>query len=331
MWPKVRIWLSCVILSLLAVYGVFAVSVPKQPVVNSESFPKAGYVSLDYIVTFEDVEQLPPAMARATALLRSGHFQQAAVAFRAIQHVSPSEALSYRGENEASRSLSTLDMTITRDQQLVSAADAHAGSVSNAYRAALHYGLGDALTMKNYATPIGETPYDLGPEPKQQLIEAIRLRPNLLEAHLALAAYYEHGSQRQGTAARREYDVCLRLRPDLYQVRYLHAASWDRPGFLLNEAQLAGRGFSITDDEKSMPQRAVSECLSLIQDHPDYPPPYYKLGSDYADPRYPIHNDIQAKQYLSVYAKIGDPTLEWWQYATAEVQTIDREVAKSHG
>lgn len=330
MWPKVRIWLSCVILSLVAVYSVFAVSVPKRPVVKTGNFPKAGYVSLDYIVTFEDVKQLPPALARATVLLRTGHFQEAEVAFRAIQNVSPSEALVYRGENEASRSLNTLDLTIARDQQLVSAADARAGSVSSAYRAALHYGLGDALNMKNYATPIGETPRDLGPEPKRQLLEAIHLRPNLLEAHLALAAYYEHGSQRQGTAARREYDVCLRLRPDLYQVRYLHAASWDRPGFLLNEAQLVGRGFSIPDDEKSIPQKAVAECLSLVQDHPNYSPPYYKLGSDYADPRYPIHNDAQARHYLFVYAEIGDPTLEWWQYATAEVQTIDRKSVANH-
>lgn len=325
---KVCTWLSCVILSLLAVYSAFAVSAPKQPVVDSGNFPKAGYVSLEYIVTFEDVKQLPPALARATALLRTGRFQEAEVAFRAIQNVSPSEALAYRGENEASRFLNTLDMTIAHDQQLVSVADAHAGSVSNAYRAALHYGLGDALNMKNYATPIGETPRDLGPEPKRELLEAIRLRPNLLEAHLALAAYYEHGSQRHGIAARREYDTCLRLRPDLYQVRYLHAASWDRPGYLLNGAQLQAQGIHLSVDEQMMPERAIAECLSLVQDHPDYAPSYYRLGSDYA---FPMRDFVKAKHYLSVYAKIGDPTLEWWKYATAEVQTINRESAVNHG
>lgn len=328
MWPKVRIWLSCVILSLFAVYSVFAVSVPKRPVVKTANFPKAGYVSLDYIVTFENVKQLPLAVARATALLRTGQFQQAEVAFRAIQQVSPSEALAYRGENEASRFLDTLDMTIERDQQLVSVADAHAGSVSDTYRAALHYGLGDALTMKNYATPIGETPRDLGPEPKRQLLEAIRLRPNLLEAHLALAAYYEHGSQRHGTAARREYDICLRLRPDLYQVRYLHAASWDRPGYILNRAQLQAQGVQLSVDEQMMPGKAISECLALVHDYPKYSPPYYRLGSDYA---FPMRDLANARRYLSVYAKIGDPTLEWWQYATAEVRTIDRESAANHG
>ena len=327
MWPKVRIWLSCVTLLLLAVYSVFAVSVPKQPVVNSGRFPKAGYVSLDYIVTFEDVERLSPAMARATMLLRTGQFQQAAAAFRAVQQVSPSEALAYRGENETARFLNTLDLIIARDQQLVSAADAHPRSVSNAYRAALHYGLGDALMMKNYPTPIGEAPHNLGPEPKRQLIEVIRLRPNLLEAHLALAAYYEHGSQRQGTAARREYDVCLQLRPDLYQVRYLHAASWDRPGYVLNRAQLQAQGIQLSVDEQMMPERAIAECLHLVQDYPNYAPPYYRLGSDYA---FPLRDFAKAKQYLSVYAKIGDPTLGWWQYATAEVQTIDREAAKNH-
>jgi tetratricopeptide (TPR) repeat protein len=327
---KILSSICSVILLLLAVYKVLAVSVsepsstPVTPSAITRNYPKAGYVSLEYIVWFENVKRLSPEMKRATALLRTGRYQEAQTAFQNIQRASPKEALAYRGENEASRFLNTLDSTILRDQQRLSVAEAHTGPNAIAYLSALHYGLGDAMSMKNYPTPLGERPRNLGAEPKQHFLEAIRLKPNLLEAHLALAAYYEHRLQMHGTAARHEYDVAYWLRPDLYQIRYLHAASWDRPGFLGNEAQLRAHGFRISDDEKSFPERAVAECLALIHDHPNYPPPYYTLGSDYALPMYALHNDVKAKQYLSIYAKIGDPTSPWWRYAVAEVQTIER-------
>lgn len=325
--------MCCTALSLIAIYGALAVSTskpspnPTPPHIGTRYFPKAGYVSLDYIVRFENVKRLSPVMTHATTLLRTGRYQEAQAAYQAIQQSLPTETLAYRGENEASRFLNTLDATVSRDQQRLSVAEAHSRPNFGAYLAALHYALGDAMMMKSYPTEIGANPRDLGSEPRQHLLEAIRLNPNLLEAHLALAAYYEHRSQMHGTAARHEYDAALRLRPDLYQILYLHAASWDRPGFLGNEAQLRAQGFQISDDEKNFPKRAVAECLALIRDHPDYPPPYYSLGSDYAGP---LHDYSEARHYLSTYAKIGDPTSPWWRYATAEVQTIDQASATSH-
>ncbi len=334
MCNRVLISVFCAVSLILTVYRATAVSTQKQPDTLTPSsatalnFPKAGYVSLEYIVKFENVKRLSPALTRATVLLRTGRYQEAQAAYEAIQQSLPTETLAYRGENEASRFLNTLDATISRDQQRLSAAEAHAKPNSGAYLAALHYALGDAMMMKNYPTELGTNPRDLGPEPRQHLLATIRLNPGLLEAHLALAAYYEHRSQMHGTAARHEYDTASRLRPDLYQIRYLHAASWDRPGFLGNEAQLRAHGFQVSDDEKSFPERAVAECLALIHDHPNYPPPYYSLGSDYALPMYPLHDDVRARHYLSIYAKIGDPTSPWWRYATAEVQTINRSSAK---
>lgn len=323
----------CTVSLILMVFSALAVSTTNVPSTLTppasavSKFPKAGYVSLEYIVKFENVKRLSPALTRATALLRTGRYREAQAAYQVIQQMSPTETLAYRGENEASRFLNTLDNTISRDKQRVSMAETHARPNTSAYLAALNYALGDAMSMKNYPTSIGEAPRDLGPEPRQHLLEAIRLNPRLLEAHLALAAYYEHRSQMHGTAARHEYDVALRLRPDLYQIRYLHAASWDRPGYLGNEAQLRARGFQISDDEKSFPERAVAECLRLVSDQPNYPPPYYSLGSDYALPMYSLHDDVKARHYLSIYARIGDPTSPWWRYATAEVQTLDRAVA----
>ena len=331
MYNKVLAGLCCAVLLMAVAYGALAVSPPKPllvPMPPSTAIlgsTKAGYVSLEYIVWFENVKRLSPTMTHATTLLRTGRYQEAQAAYQAIQHTLPTEALAYRGENEASRSLNTLDATIFRDRQHLSALEAHSGPTSGPARAALNYALSDAMMMKNYPIPIGVDPRDLGQAPKRRLLEAIRLKPNLLEAHLALAAYYEHRSQMHGTAARHEYEVSLRLRPDLYQIRYLHAASWDRPGFLGNEAQLRARGFQISDDEKSFPERAVAECLTLIRDHPKYAPPYYLLGSDYAGP---LHDYSSARYYLSVYTKIGDPTSPWWRYATAEMQTIDRAAAK---
>jgi len=295
------------------------------PASTALSFPKAGYVSIDYIVTFEDVKKLPPTLAHATTLLRTGRYQEALFAFHNIQRVSPAEALAYRGENEASRFLNTLDATASRYEQCLSVAETHSRPTSDAYLAALHYALGDVVMMKNYPNPIGTPARDLGPEPRRQLLEAIRLNPRLLEAHLALGAYYEHASQEHGTAARREYDICSQLRPDVYQTRYLHAASWDRPGFLANEAQLRSRGFQIPNDEKMMPDEAIPECLALTHDHPNYAPPYYRLGSDYA---FPKRDFARARHYLFIYSKIGDPTSPWWRYAIAEMQTIDRAAAK---
>lgn len=312
-----------VVAASLTICGVYAASIPKQPATIA-SPAKAGYVSLDYIVEFEDVKVLSPAMKQATLLLRSGRYQEAVVAFQAVQRVSPNEELAYRGEDEASRQLNTLGTTVARDQRLLLTAEAQTRPKTNDYVATLHYALGDALMLEGYINSIGAPPHDLGPEPRQQFLEAIRLKPNLLVAHLALAAYYEHDSQRHGTAARHEYDVSLQIRPDLYQIRYLHAASWDRPGYVINVSQLQANGINLSNDEKMIPEKAIAECLRLVQDYPNYPPPYYRLGSDYA---FPLHDYTNAKRYLSVYTKIGDPTLEWWRYATAEVRTIDESQA----
>ena len=334
---KLLISVCCTALIPLIMCSAFAFRVPERssklqtflvPTPAYSSFPKAGYVSLDYIVKFEDVKTLSPAMRRATALLRTGRYQEAVVAFQSVQQAFPMEALAYRGENEASRFLNTLDITTTRDQQLLSAAEAHTPSSNKTYLAVLNYALGDVVMLKNYMTPIGTPPHDLGTEPKQHFLEAIRLHPNLLVAHLALAAYYEHDSQRHGTAARHEYDISLRLRTDLYQISYLHAASWDRPGYVLNRAQLQAQGVQLSADQQMMPERAIAECSALVRNHPSYAPPYYRMGSDYA---FPLRDFANARHYLSVYAKIGDPTSDWWQYATAEVQTIDREAARSRG
>jgi len=334
MRSKVLMGVCCATALILTGYRTLAVSTPAPPSTPASSSAasgssNAGYVSLEHIVKFENVKRLSPALAHATTLLRTGRYQEAQAAYQTIQHTLPTEALAYRGENEASRSLNTLDAAIFRDRQHLSALEAHSGPTSGPARAALNYALGDALMMKNYPIPIGIDPRDLGQEPRRRLLEAIRLNPNLLEAHLALAAYYEHRSQMHGTAARHEYDVALRLRPDLYQIRYLHAASWDRPGYLGNEAQLRARGFQISDDEKSFPERAVAECLNLTRNHPDYSPPYYTLGSDYVLPMYSIHDDVKARHYFSIYAKIGDRTSSWWQYAAAEAQRLNR-IAADH-
>lgn len=302
-------------------------SVKTTPAVAAAGSSTAGYVSLEQIVTFENVKTLSPPLNHAVVLLRSGNFEGALTAFQAIQRRTPAEALAYRGEDEAARFSGTLDAAISRHRQQLAAA--LGSSKSKAVLASLHYALGDALSMKNYPTPIGANPRDLGPEPSQQLQEAIRLNPRFLEARLALAAYYEHRSQMQGTAARREYETCLHLRPDLYQIRFLHAASWDRPGFLGNEAQLRAAGSPVSNDEKSFPQRAIAECLALVHDHPNYAPPYYQLGNDYANPIYPTRNDVKARHYLAVYAKIGDPSSDWGQYATAELKTLDREIGRA--
>lgn len=324
---------SCLFLAVTTAYAMTGLSSPNAhsvtttPAITPSGFSQAGYVSLERIVTFENVKTLSPPLKYAVGMLRSGKFEVALAAFQTIQHHTPSEALAYRGENEAARSLNALDAAISRHRQQLSKEESQGGSKSGNVLASLHYALGDALSMKNYPTAIGANPRDLGLEPKQQLQEAIRLNPRFLEARLALAAYYEHRSQMQGTAARREYETCLRLRPDLYQIRFLHAASWDRPGFLGNEAQLRVSGISVSDDEKSFPQRAIAECVALVHDHPDYAPPYYQLGSDYANPIYPTRNDVKARHYLAVYAKIGDPSSAWGQYATAEIQTLDRDAA----
>ena len=242
MRSKVLMGVCCATALILTGYRTLAVSTPAPPSTPASSSAasgssNAGYVSLEHIVKFENVKRLSPALAHATTLLRTGRYQEAQAAYQAIQRTLPTETLAYRGENEASRFLNTLDDTISRDRQRLSAAEAHARPNTSAYLAALNYALGDALIMKKYPTEIGANPRELGLEPRQWLLEAIRLNPGLLEAHLALAAYYEHRSQTHGTAARHEYDVALRLRPDLYQISYLHAASWDRPGYLGNEAR----------------------------------------------------------------------------------------------
>jgi tetratricopeptide (TPR) repeat protein len=184
----------------------------------------------------------------------------------------------------------------------------------------LNYALGDALMLRDYNTRfIGDSPHSLSPEAKTHLLESVKLEPDFLVAHLALATYYEHPSQEQGSAARREYQAALRLRPDLFQIRYLHAMTWDRPGLLLNGATLRQHGEIVPADRQMMPRRTIAECLALIHDHPDYALPYYRVGYDYL---WPIGDKAKAKVYLSKYLQLGNPRTGNWQSAKSIVAAM---------
>lgn len=274
---------------------------------------KLGTVSVDGVISIEDVKPLVPELKHGLQLLRSQRFHEAQAAFRETQRKTPQEALAYRGDTEASSYLGSLDATISRYRKALS--DVRAGSApqNRTLLGVLSYALGDALLRRRYnARYIGDNPQDLGLAPEQHLLEAVRLAPDLLVAHLALAAYYEHPSQSRGTLARKQYDMALRLRPDLYQIRYLHAATWDRPGIVLNEAALTAQGFSPTEDQKKHPEKAIAECLALIEEYPNYSLPYYRVGNDYL---WPIGNKAKARQYLSAYLKLGDPESAEWKRA----------------
>lgn len=295
---KASFCLSSVMILVLgtcsAVYAQQAVQKPtpaKVPVIPL----RPGFVSLEGAITYENYEKLTPTMKEAVGLLRAGQAKQALSVFLQAQRERPSDPLAYRGENESAYKLGTLDNTARRYRHLI----AHVKS--SGPLAAIHYALGDALMLKNYNPRyIGDNPRSLGPEPVEQFNEALRLNPKLVVVYLALATYYEHPSQEQGTKARDDYDKALELRPDLFQIRYLHAASWDRPGYVppSEEERLRDTGYIVPADHKKMPESAISEYLSLIKNKPLYPPPYKRLGEDYA---WPIGNNLLAQKYETMY------------------------------
>ena len=149
--------------------------------------------------------------------------------------------------------------------------------------AALHYALGVAIMIHNgyNSRYIGDNPSELGHEPKSQLIKALKLEPKMLVSHLALAAYYEHPSLGRYTDARREYDIALHLRPDLFKICYLHALTWSRPGYVTNKKELLKIGIKLPDDKQMIPLNTIRECLDLIHDHPEYAPPYLLVSELY--------------------------------------------------
>ena len=216
--------------------AVFAEQTPVNQLKVPVPIIRAGTVSVDGVIRFEDIEHLDPSMANAVSLLRAGHYQEAVLAFRAIQQKTPLQPLAFRGENEAAFRSHSLNESISRYRNLLSRLRV---TLSNGKSLAiLHYALGDALLTSKYNSHfIGENPNDLGPESEVQLLEAVHLTPGVavgmkstqLLAYLALGAYYDHPSQQKGSQARFIYEQAFRIRPDLYQIRYLHAATWDRP------------------------------------------------------------------------------------------------------
>lgn len=277
--------------------------------------PALGGVSNNGIVKFEDVKPLTPEMAEAVRLLRAENFQQALTQFRQIRDSHPQEALAYEGEIESSDRLGKLDGTVARYRNLLS--DAKAAQPHSAeLLAVLHWALGQAVMIRNgyYPRFIGDNPSNLGAEPREQFLEALRRDPHLLVARLSLASYYEHHSQEKGTLARADYEKALRLRPDLFKIRYLHALTWTRPGYPgpEQEARMLAMGHPISEDHKLMPEKAVAECLALIRDYPTYPPPYYTAGDYYL---WPLGDKANAKKYLSKYIEIGNPETDAWKRA----------------
>ena len=196
------------------------------------------------------------------------------------------------------------------------------GQGEDVRQAVLHWALGEAIMMEKgyYPKFIGDNPAILGREPLDQFKVALALDPDLLVAHFSLAAYYEHESIEKGSLARLQYEEALRLRPDLYQIRYLHALTWDRPGLFLNEADLNARGITVSEDQKKMPEKAIPEYLALIRDHPSYAPPYYCLADDYD---WPLGNHAKAKYYYEKYLEIGKPGTHWWKRAKSIVDYMN--------
>jgi len=287
-----------------------------------------GSASNNGVVKFEDVKKLSPSMSAALSLLRAHQYEAAQAAFQKVQQSRPQEALAYQGEIEASQRLDTLDATVTRYRKRLAAAEKNNehGTNGNVRLAVLHWALGQAIMMQNgyYPKFIGDNPANLGSEPMEQFQEALRLDPDLLIAHLSLAAYYEHHSVEKGSLARLQYKEALHLRPDLYQIRYLHAYTWDRPGTVLNEAELNARGFTVSEDQKRMPEKAIPEYLALVRDHPNYAPPYYCLGDDYW-----FTDKAKAKFYYEKYIELGNREGQAWKRVKSIVDYMNEHPAQS--
>ena len=291
--------------------------------------PPLGSASNNGVLKFEDVKNLSPAMSAALELLRAHQYEAAQAAFRKVQQSRPQEALAYQGEIEASQRLDTLDATITRYRKrlVVAKKTNERGTTGNVRLAVLHWALGQAVMMRNgyYPKFIGDNPANLGSEPMEQFQEALRLDPDLLVAHLSLAAYYEHRSVEKGSMARLQYKEALRLRPDLFPIRYLHAYTWDRPGIFLNEAELNAHGFMVSEDQKKMPEKAVAEYLALVRDHPNYAPPYYCLGDDYDI----LKDEARAKFYWQKYLELGNREGEPWKRVKSIVDYMNEHPRQS--
>lgn len=295
-------------------------AVPAQPSTGIPShLPPLGSISNNGMLKFEDIKPLSVPLKTALALLRADDYEAAQASFQTIQRSSPQEALAYRGEIEAAQRLNTLDKTVTRYRKLLLVAEQadtrgqhERGQDESVRLAVLHWALGEAIMMRNgyYPKEIGDSPSLLGDEPKQQFLDALKLDPDLLVAHFSIAAYFEHSSLGKGTLARLHYKEALRLRPDLYQLRYLYAYTWDRPGILGNKAELLARGArTFTEDDDRTPEKAIPEYLALVRDHPQYAPPYYTLGDDY----FLLNDKVKAKFYYEKYLEYGNRSGKGWK------------------
>ena len=285
--------------------------------------PPLGTVSNNGIVAFEDVKKLSPEVIDAVKLLRAHEYKAAELAFQRLQQMHPQEELAYKGEIEASQCLNSLAETVSRYRQLISYAEhqkPHGLHHKDGYLAVLHYAIGEALMMQSgyYPKFIAENINSLNEESKNQLLAALHLNPQLLVAHFSLAAYYEHHSVEKGSLARLQYAEALRLRPDLFQIRYLHAYTWDRPGIILNEAEQNAQGFIVSEDKKKMPEKAIPEYLALIRDHPKYAPPYYCLADDYW-----FTDKAKSKYYYEKYLELGDRESNAWKRAKSIVDYMN--------
>ncbi len=304
------------ILAVSCVLLLWSIAVANtQPLTSiSPLLPPLGSISNNGILKFEDIKSLSSPMKVALALLRADDYKAAQASFQKIQRSSPQEALAYRGEIEAAQRLNTLDKTVTRYRKLLSVAEQAdtRGRDNSLHLAVLHWALGEAIMMRNgfYPKEIGDSPSLLGEEPKQQFLDALNLDADLLVAHLSIAAYFEHSSLGKGTLARLHYKEALRLRPDLYQLRYLYAYTWDRPGILGNKAELIARGArTFTEDDDRAPEKAIPGYLSLVRDHPTYAPPYYVLGDDY----FMLNDKVKAKFYYEKYLEYGNRSGKGWK------------------
>jgi tetratricopeptide (TPR) repeat protein len=301
-------------------------------VVAAQSLPSTGIpapilplgsASNNGILRFEDVEKLSPPMSEAVQLLRTHEYKAAEAAFQKVYQAKPEEGLAYKGEIEAGLRLNTLGSTVMqyrKNLELERQAN-KPGHNEKRQLAVLYWALGEAVMMEKgyYPKFIGDNPTELGEEPRKQFLEALQLDPELLVAHLSLAAYYEHQSVEKGSLARLQYRESFRLRPDLFQIRYLHAYTWDRPGIILNEAVLNARGFTVSEDRKRMPEKAIAEYLALVRDHPNYAPPYYCLGDDY----YLQRDEAKAIFYWKKYLEVGNKEGEAWKRVKSTVDAMN--------
>lgn len=296
--------LTCA-LALTAIALAQSGPLPEKPIALPLLEP--GFVSSDGLIRFEDLGPMSAAMRRATTLLREGKHREALVAFRKLQDAAPLDARAFRGETHAAWRLwargnqsAAMKETIARFEDLL----AH-GPREPRGQAVLHYALGDAL--ETYRAGPGmiysgwKTPA-LGPEPRRHLEEALRLDPGLLAAHLALAAYHEFPSQHDGTAARRQYEAALRLRPDLApRIRLLHARTWRRAGYVKPEEyrRLLRQGMRVREDWMCMPGKAIAECKAIVRDFPDFALAYEEIASNY---RWPTGNEEAYRRYRALAA-----------------------------